>query len=168
MFTIVKLSFSWRSAGLTSDMKSSKLSLHFRSWKLCTKMEKKNPGNNWLCLVWTTQPNEREHNVSSASIMSENLTLWSTLTTCLFDLSLAQIYKPNIFALASLQFYQSLHHQEPTFGRTKKRLSILNPAVYFGLWTCQWKDLKLFNHFSFVLFVVSNNVGKRSCLFYCQ
>lgn len=30
------------------------------------------------------------------------------------------------------------------FGRTKKQLSILNPAVNFGLWECQQKDLKLF------------------------
>lgn len=55
------------------------------------------------------------------------------------NLTGVQIHKPNIFALASLESYQSTLHQKYEV-RTKKQLSILKPAVNLGLWKCQRKN----------------------------
>ena len=152
MLTIVKLSFPWRSAGLISDMKSSKLSISTVGNSMHID------GKNWkwlkLCLVWTTHLNERETSMSSARVMSENLALGSTLNSLPIWLWLEFRYINQISLLWLLLSHISLHLiKSMKFGRTKKRLSILNSAVNFILWECQRKDFKfclIFFHWFFL------------------
>lgn len=94
----------------------------------------------WLCLVWRIHPSEKEPSTSSAWMMPENLGSCVYLNSLPIWIWLEFRYINQISLLWLPLSHINLHLiKSMKLGRTKKRLSILKPAVDFGLWKCQWK-----------------------------
>lgn len=114
-FAIVKLRFPWRPADLTSAVKSSKLSFHFHSWKLCmVRMEKKKQKLKMTGCIWFG-PGPQKWGCPAWDWLEGSLRAWLwglPLNPSYCTLTTAQIHKPNSSALASLESDQSPPHQE--------------------------------------------------------
>ena len=117
--------------------------VYFHSWKLYAHWWKKLETTETVFGLDNSLEWERETSTSSARMMSENLALGSTLNSLPIWLWLEFRYINQISLLWLLLSHISLHLlKSMKFGRTKKRLSILNSAVNFSLWECQQKDIK--------------------------
>lgn len=97
------------------------------------------------CLVWTPHSNKREHSTSFAMGDVWKSGSWVYLNSLPIWLWLEFRYINQVSLLWLLLSHINLHLlNSMKVRRTKKRLSILNPAVNFGLRECQWKDVKMF------------------------